>query len=66
MIFVEIAPFFSLQLRQMRKPYASLRSICLLVGFHDAFYDASSLRASIHSIQTMLLLSYILCPAVHL
>ena len=56
------------QLRQMRKPYASLGSICLLVDFHDAFYDASSSRASIHSIQTMLLavLSYIFCPAVHL
>ena len=69
MIFVEIAlllrtfPFFPLQLRQMRKPYASLRSICLLVGFHDAFYDASSLRASIHSIQTMLLLYIAGCPS---
>jgi hypothetical protein len=54
MIFVEFAlllrtfPFFPLQLRQMRKPYASLGSICLL-GFHDAFYDASLSRSSIHS-----------------
>lgn len=38
--------FLPLQLRQMRKHYASLGSICLLVGFHDAFYDASSSQAS--------------------
>ena len=61
-------PFSPLQLRQMRKPYASFGSICLLVGFHDAFLRCQFV-AGVHSFDpnhAPALLYFLPCYAVHL